>query len=67
MHDDELIIKDEVAHIEVSSVHVKVSARLNWVRCDADRACVVDEDLDAVLDRAADRLDYITTSSTGRW
>ena len=49
MRNDELIIIDEISHIEVAGVHMQVPARLDGVRCDADRALIVDKDLDGAL------------------
>ena len=60
MHDNELIIKDEIAHVEIASMNVQVPARLNRVGGDADGASIVDEDLNTALDRATHRFDQPT-------
>jgi hypothetical protein len=53
----ELVIEDQVSHVVVASMNVKVPARLYGIGRDVDGALIINEDLNLVLDRPTHRLD----------
>ena len=53
----ELVIEDQVSHVVVACMNVKVPARLYGIACDVDGALVIDKYLNLDLNRPTHRLD----------
>jgi hypothetical protein len=55
--DCKLVIEDQVSHVVVAGMNMKVPARLYGIGRDVDGALVINKDLNLVLDRPTHRLD----------